>query len=292
VCVDDPSQRKEFSYDRMGRIKKERRSVKTSPPGGDEFFETRYAHDLQSRVTQMVYPKDPLSGKYLVAHYRHVPAGVCGMRAEIGTEHKDLITGIEYNEFGQVVTLSRGNGVETAYEYDARGRTARMVSTVSSNDQKRKLQDVRYALRSDNCIASIENTPDIDTEGGYVSNIRADYRYDGLKRLVRASGTYRRSALPNGDPDENTVKQYELRYGYAPNGNMEFKEVLDPWSHAPEDRWSYRRSNHAATRIDSTRDGAGCFEMRYDPVGNMVYQEDRARRLTRELHYDSKNRVL
>lgn len=69
-------------------------------------------------------------------------------------------------------------------------RLSNLVTCTVSNNQTRKLQDVSYTFKIDNSISSTLNTPDIDTNGGYLSTVKYNYKHDGLNRFVKAAGLY------------------------------------------------------------------------------------------------------
>ncbi|MBN2039710.1 MAG: hypothetical protein JW864_06690, partial [Spirochaetes bacterium] len=176
VRIDDPAQTKVFSYDRMGRIDRETRFIKpegTSVSSGS--FETEFEYDLLNRKRTILYPTDPKTGTRISARYKYASTGVTEVSVYNSTGRKEIISGVLYNEFGQMTEVARGNGTSTHYEYDIKGRLANLVTFTQTNDQTRKLQDVSYTFKIDGSIASTVNTPDLDTDGGYHSMVRYDY---------------------------------------------------------------------------------------------------------------------
>ena len=55
VRIDDPVQRKDLCYDKLGRIKREIRVI----TGITTEFETRFEYDLLNRTKKIYYPRDP-----------------------------------------------------------------------------------------------------------------------------------------------------------------------------------------------------------------------------------------
>ena len=109
----------------------------------------------------------------------------------------------------------------------------------------------------------------------------------GLNRLSHATGNYEKTALV---PENSVLKKFEHGYSYVQNGNLTAKTVYDPESGAVDDAWTYQYSNHAATRINTTRAGAR-FTMQYDAAGNMTHQSDATKTMAKEMAYDSYNRI-
>jgi len=90
------------------------------------------------------------------------------------------------------------------------------------------------------------------------------------------------------------AKKYHHGYSYAANGNMLSKSIINPATNSVEDRWNYTYANHAVTGITRTGTAAPVgsrMTMRYDAGGNMTYQEDTARKKTKEITFDSNNRI-
>ncbi|MDD4352617.1 MAG: peptidoglycan DD-metalloendopeptidase family protein, partial [Candidatus Gracilibacteria bacterium] len=300
VAIDDPAQRKEFSYDPLGRINKEIRVIKD---GGDTQYVTSFAYDLLDRKIQILYPKDPKTDIAMTATYRYCPMGVDGLEIQAGEVKKNIIENIAYNEFGQMTEMHRGNNTISYYKYDIKGRLESLLTTAQHNGQTWKVQDVKYQFKIDNSIASVENTPDVDSEGAIESRVRYDYQYDGLNRLVYAKGILEKSRLTSSqnmagqsalaavvNNQNSIVKKFELGYTYSANGNLTSKTVYNPDTGHADDMWLYSYTNHAATRVETTKSGLR-FEMRYDAAGNMISKMDHENNLAKEIAYDSYNRI-
>gem|GEM_PF-834735 len=303
VAIDDPAQRKEFSYDRMGRVKKEVREIRRedlnpgpSPAGRGEVFVTRFEHDLLNRNKRISYPRDPKSNRSMTALYTYSAFGATSLKVDNGSDVKEIITSIEYNEFGQMTEVRRGNNTTTTYTYDVRGRLDNLSSVSSANNRILALQDVSYRFRVDNSIRSVTNSTDIDTDGANTSTIRYDYTYDGLNRLKTASGSYLKTSTDQLTTLAN--RTYTHSYSYAANGNLMSKTMYDseglygPVATGPDtDTWTYDYANHAATSIDTTAQGSERFTMEYDASGNMIHQHDAQKSKSKTMDYDASNRI-
>lgn len=292
VRMDDPAQVKTFSYDRMGRVKRETRGIKGA---GNTVYETDFFHDLMGRRRLIRYPEDENSHRRVEVTYSYCPMGVTGIHAAGGDVSKEIVSAVAYNEFGQMTEVRRGNGTVTAYTYDIKGRMESLLTTAAHNGQAWKVQDVRYEFKVDNSIAAVENTPDVDTSGGALTSIRYEYAYDGLNRLVHARGNYEKTpVLPGMEPipggEGSVIKKFELGYQFARNGNLTGKTMYEPDTMAVNDQWDYAYANHAATGITTTLNGAR-FAMQYDAAGNMVRQTDAAVNRAKLMEYDSANRI-
>ncbi|PJZ70254.1 hypothetical protein CH373_12445 [Leptospira perolatii] len=287
VRVEDSVQSKEFSYDKLGRIKKETRRILNIPlqnTEGPYITETEY--DLLGRITKIDYPAHPINHKRLRACYSYGSAGyVTGISVDVDTSGvmpgfcgTDIVENIGYNEFGQTAALTLGNNVSTDYTYDAKGRLIRVHSSGDVSGTNKILQDAVYTFNSNNAITKIENTStDYNTEYNYL--------YDGLNRILDSNGTYRETA-------DNFTKQFKQSFSYSKNGNLTAKRNHDFATGNITDEWSYQYTNHQVLRIDSSKTGSDSLTMSYDASGNMVSQNDQAKHLRKQIEVDSQNRIV
>ncbi|MDI7199939.1 SpvB/TcaC N-terminal domain-containing protein [Leptospira santarosai] len=292
VRIEDSNQSKTFSYDKLGRVKKETRTILAISSGnplptetqGPYITETRY--DLLGRVTRIDYPEHPISHGRMRACYEYGSAGyISGISVQVNTNgilpgycNKDIVENINYNEFGQTSSLILGNGIETSYSYDVKGRMIRLNSSGDVNGNTKVLQDAVYSFNPNNNITNISNTTtDFNTQ--------YDYGYDGLGRLTNANGSYL------GITEGNLSRRFQQSFGYAKNGNLTSKRIHDPANGSVQDEWSYQYTNHQVTNIDSSRTGADTLTLQYDANGNLTRQRDNVKDLTKRIQVDSQDRI-
>ncbi|MDI7196059.1 SpvB/TcaC N-terminal domain-containing protein, partial [Leptospira santarosai] len=291
VRIEDSNQSKTFSYDKLGRVKKETRTILAISSGnplptetqGPYITETRY--DLLGRVTRIDYPEHPISHGRMRACYEYGSAGyISGISVQVNTNgilpgycNKDIVENISYNEFGQTATVTLGNGIATSYSYDVKGRMVRLNSSGDVNGNTKVLQDAVYSFNPNNNITNISNTTtDFNTQ--------YDYGYDGIGRLTNTAGSYVETA-------DNLSKRFRQSYSYAKNGNLTAKRIHDPGNGNITDEWSYQYTNHQVTNIDSSRTGADTLTLQYDANGNLTRQRDNAKDLTKRISVDSQDRI-
>ncbi|WP_428841592.1 RHS repeat domain-containing protein [Leptospira santarosai] len=292
VRVEDSNQTKTFSYDKLGRVKKETRTILATSAGnplptetqGPYITETRY--DLLGRVTRIDYPEHPISHGRMRACYEYGSAGyISGISVQVNTNgilpgycNKDIVENINYNEFGQTASLVLGNGIETSYSYDVKGRMIRLNSSGDVNGNTKVLQDAVYSFNPNNNITNISNTTsDFNTQ--------YDYGYDGLGRLTNANGSYL------GITEGNLSRRFQQSFDYAKNGNLTAKRIHDPTNGNITDEWSYQYTNHQVTNIDSSKSGADTLTLQYDANGNLTRQRDNVKDLTKRISVDSQDRI-
>ncbi|TGL64596.1 SpvB/TcaC N-terminal domain-containing protein [Leptospira sarikeiensis] len=286
VKVEDSIQKKTFSYDKLGRTKKETRNIKNLTIDlADGPYITEYKYDLLGRVSSIDYPEHPVSHTRMKACYTYGTAGyISGISVQVNTNgvlpgycSKAIVENITYNEFGQTAGFGLGNGVQTNYTYDTKQRLVRINSTGEVGGNTKTLQDAVYAFNSRNNITSITNS-----SSEYTTSY--NYDYDGLNRLVTANGQYQESA-------DNYTKTFRQSFSYAKNGNLLSKRNHNFNDNTLVDEWNYQYSNHQVTHIDSTQSGNDRLVMSYDASGNMTYQRDNFKDLTKTITVDSQNRI-
>ncbi|TGK04889.1 hypothetical protein EHO59_08520 [Leptospira semungkisensis] len=286
VKVEDGAQTKTFSYDKLGRVKKETRTLKnlTIDLAGGPYI-TEYQYDLLDRVTVIDYPEHPVNHSRMRACYAYGTAGyISGISVQVNTNgilpgycSKTIVENITYNEFGQTASFTLGNGIQTNYTYDVKQRMIRINSTGDVDGNSKTLQDAVYAFNSRNNITSIANN-----SSDYTTSY--NYSYDGLNRLVAADGIFQESA-------SNYTKAFRQSFSYANNGNLTAKRDHNYTDSSIQDEWNYQYSNHQVTHINSTQSGNDRLVMSYDSSGNMLTQRDNLKDLTKNISVDSQNRI-
>lgn len=303
VQLTDNEQRKSFSYDVLGRKKQEIRELRTTS-GATTFgngYVTRMANDLMDRTTAIDYPVDPVSGNGIRICYGYNAFGlVSGVSAHLSLSgsacsDKTLVSNIVYNEFRQIDSMTRGNGITTRYDYDVKRRVKTLFYANGSGDLTRT--DYSYSIQ--NSITKKVTAPIGAGAGfqGYTADV--DYDYDGLNRLVEASGQTLTATASSHLP-----KKFAQTFAYTPHGNLSQKQILDFDTQAVTDQWNYSYTNHRVTSVTTTKYGGTRFSLTYDSVGNTLGRTDLA--VEQKAHetaapastsliqlqtYDSKNRI-
>ena len=289
--LEDSAQTKTFSYDKLGRTKKEIRNHKTVTHHQLKVnYETEYEYDLLGRLKSIKYPENPVSETRARACYEYGNTSFV-KRVQINVDaesllftencNRDIVSNITYNEFGQTKMFRLGNGVETKYTYDIKGRLTRLKSQREEDGSIKIYQDADYAFAIDNNIKSIHNN-----NSYYQANYA--YTYDGLDRLVDSNGSFQEHPNPTNGND-TAIQQFRRAFQYAKNGNLTRKEIFNTQTQEVIEGWDYSYANHAATQI--AVNGSSRFRMSYDSVGNLTEKEDLTNNLHKEITYNSYNRI-
>ena len=289
AALDDPAQRKTFSYDKLGRRTHEKRTFRDSSTFlTAKTYETTFTYDLLDRIMLIDYPEDPWRHNSVRVGYGYNGLGLVNrVNAHTSSGTKEIISNISYDPFKQFASVTRGNGVRTDYTYDDKRRLSRLIS-LRDNDSNKKLQDVSYTFDSNDNISGIVNHPNEAVKNGHTGQTAVNYQYDGLNRLIDAEGVFTPGQDGNSIADTPKFKRY---YQYALNGNMTRKDIVNPDNLVIEDRWNYAYNNHQATAIASSLFGGNRFTMRYDAVGNMTGQTDNETNKSKQMIFTHDNRI-
>lgn len=307
VAMEDPAQKKVFSYDKRGQRKKEKRWLKEDDGEGNitlgEERVTDFTHDLLTRALTITYPESPETGARIRACYSYNSFALAEtVRVDLSAsgegcstdpeESRDIVSSVDYNEFGQVLSITYANGIGKSFSYDDRLRVAEMEYEFNDpNDESEKARiHVTYTYNELSSIAKIASTAESDSSTSNYANYNTEqnFEYDGLNRLKRAQG----DTLREGSATGTVIPESYLRaYAYAANGNLTRKEIYDATTQQIVDRWDYSYTSHKATQVASTQYSGNRFEMEYDFAGNMTRKRDNANNLTKVLEYDYANRI-
>ncbi|HBK93292.1 MAG TPA: hypothetical protein DDZ68_16650 [Parvularcula sp.] len=100
-----------FAYDILGRLLSE-----TSPQNGVNKT-VNYQYDLAGRRTRVDYPADSGAAALWASYSYDVTGAMTQVRANSATVGTNVLATYAYNDLGQRVSITRGNGVTTNYAY-------------------------------------------------------------------------------------------------------------------------------------------------------------------------------
>ena len=256
VRINDGSGSLTLEYDAMGNVSKSVR-VTSVPTSGIAFaFTHSFLYDSWGRMLQMTYP----DGERV--HYEYNRAGdLLRMYGEKNNHSRIYIDDIGYNKYGQRTYVDYGNGARTEYSYDPLRRLDRLRSRDAHN---RILQEIGYSYDRVSNITQTRNTASvIDGMGGAFEN---NYVYDGLDRLVHASG----------DSREGHAVDYKLdEMRYSASGRVGSK--IQWWSteagHGAQHlEYGYVASGEKphAPRLIADHATDSRYGLQWDPAGNLI----------------------
>lgn len=181
TLLKDASGGREFYYGKLGEVTKEIRTVLVNT-----VFYTTYVseqeYDTWNRIKKMTYP----DGEVINYHYNRAGelSSIDGQKA--GNSYS-YVSKLGYDEFEAKVYLKYGNGTETTYAFDDQRRRLKLLQATTANGNPMLNNSYSYDAVS-NITGIINNSP--PQKGKLGGRASQKYSYDGLYRLIGATGQY------------------------------------------------------------------------------------------------------
>ena len=169
----------EYFYGKMGEVTKTRRTL-IVPNQAIATYVTQWTYDSHNRLLEMIYPDEEK-----VTYSYNLGGLLEKVRGEKSYGY-DYITKLGYDKFEQRSYLKYCNGAETFYTYDNRRR----LSNLAVNSGNTTIMDNDYTFDAVSNVLSVANNASLPASGNAGGQMSHAYTYDGLYRLVSATGTY------------------------------------------------------------------------------------------------------
>ena len=169
----------EYFYGKMGEVTKTRRTL-IVPNQAIATYVTQWTYDSHNRLLEMIYPDEEK-----VTYSYNLGGLLEKVRGEKSYGY-DYITKLGYDKFEQRSYLKYCNGAETFYTYDNRCR----LSNLAVNSGNTAIMDNDYTFDAVSNVLSVANNASLPASGNAGGKMSHAYTYDGLYRLVSATGTY------------------------------------------------------------------------------------------------------
>ena len=169
----------EYFYGKMGEVTKTRRTL-IVPNQAIATYVTQWTYDSHNRLLEMIYPDEEK-----VTYSYNLGGQLEKVRGEKSYGY-DYITKLGYDKFEQRSYLKYCNGAETFYTYDNRRR----LSNLAVNSGNTTIMDNDYTFDAVSNVLSVANNASLPASGNAGGKMSHAYTYDGLYRLVSATGTY------------------------------------------------------------------------------------------------------
>ena len=169
----------EYFYGKMGEVTKTRRTL-IVPNQAIATYVTQWTYDSHNRLMEMIYPDEEK-----VTYSYNLGGQLEKVRGEKSYGY-DYITKLGYDKFEQRSYLKYCNGAETFYTYDNRRR----LSNLAVNSGNTAIMDNDYTFDAVSNVLSVANNASLPASGNAGGRMSHAYTYDGLYRLVSATGTY------------------------------------------------------------------------------------------------------
>ena len=169
----------EYFYGKMGEVTKTRRTL-IVPNQAIATYVTQWTYDSHNCLLEMIYPDEEK-----VTYSYNLGGLLEKVRGEKSYGY-DYITKLGYDKFEQRSYLKYCNGAETFYTYDDRRR----LSNLAVNSGNKTIMDNDYTFDAVSNVLSVANNASLPASGNAGGRMSHAYTYDGLYRLVSATGTY------------------------------------------------------------------------------------------------------
>ena len=273
ALVEDASGGEAYYNGNQGEVVKTVRSVMGSTTDVRTYVYGA-TYDNWNRVRTMTYP----DGEVVTYHY-NAAGQIVSLSGNKQGRESVIVDRIGYDKEGHTVYTRLGNGTETTYTYDKQRERLQAMNLTADG---RAVMENKYRYDAVDNILSITNAanPTSLTKlnkaklGGRSSHT---YEYDGLNRLVHASGKAKCASydmvMSFGQMSEPLTKVQKVdSTNTAKSYNFAYK---------------YEDSNHptAPTQI-------GHDHYTYDANGNPTLVTNDSANTTREMYWDEDNRLM
>jgi RHS repeat-associated protein len=283
----------ERQYGRLGETVYEKKTVTTFTNAlHPEIYETRFLFETFGRLLRINLPDGEIvTNTYDSGGNLTHAEGVKAM-ASSGENHRYVyLQSLLYDKFEQRSVVTQGNGVKTAYTYDA---STRRLSNLNAVRQGNNIfQNLNYSYDKVGNILGLANNVDVPPPPVYGGPTSQSFVYDDLYRLTHAQGTFQFSP--------SKTHTYTMDMGYDTIHNIASKNqlhtIVQPSTQAVTQKkttynftYAYNASGttsvrpHAPTHIDQRT-------YSYDANGNQTGWTHDQNGTRRNITWDDENRI-
>jgi RHS repeat-associated protein len=217
-----------YAYDVMGRTTQ----ADWTPAGAAFSLNLGYAYDVAGRVASVTYPSGHSVSYTYGADGRLTDMTGHWLQPNGNTRVMPLLSGVQYNALGEVVSRTLGNGIVETRSYDNRGRlTAIDAGSVLSRTLSWSPQST---------ITTIVD--------GVNASASQSFGYDAADRLTSATGSYGTLAYTydaNGNRMSRTDSTGTEPYAYAAGTN---RLLTAQWLNGSTKRFAYDAAGNQVQR--------------------------------------------
>lgn len=261
-----PSVEKNFSYDILGRILSEEKTIDS------QSYTTAFTYDLLGNLLTLTYPSNTIVG------YFYNEAGQVEIIQKDGA---NIVTNFAYAPTGAIAQIDFANGVSTTNNYDIEQLYRLTNKTTTETQNLASLQDISYTFDSVGNVTRIVDSSETATAK------TANYSYDDLYRLTYVNV----NATANNE-------NYNRSYSYGITGNITNKSDVGAYTYtadhpqavtAAADRtFAYDANGNLTSdgvfthswdhqnRLVSSTDGETTITYSYDEAGSRIKKSNAA----------------
>ncbi|MCB9321331.1 MAG: hypothetical protein H6570_18780 [Lewinellaceae bacterium] len=267
--VEDASGGREWTFDALGNIDKEIRTMLINATHIATYISTSTS-DTWGRTLVMQYPDAEK-----VTYAYNGGGMLTKMYGEKLGYRYDYLTQIGYDAFGDRTFIRFGNDVHQSTTYDV---TRRRVNSITAGSLKGEFMTSGYDYDPESNVTGISDQTNLG-DASRNSSFTADYGYDRLHRLTQAKGS-------NAGNQQHAF-DLDMAYNHAANIRQKQQRILLDGK-LEEGRsldWTFAYGNrHAPDRINEKL-------LQYDANGNLADQSATVVFDNRQMIWDEENRL-
>jgi RHS repeat-associated protein len=207
----------ERQYGKLGEMVYEKKVVTTSTGPTPRLYETRFHFETFGRLLRITYPDlEVVTNVYDSGGNLQSASGVKAVAASGQNHRYRYLHNLFYDKFEQRAFVEQGNGVKTAFAYNAQNR--RLQSLTATRQGNNLFQNLQYTYDKVGNIARLQNVVDVPPPNVFGGPTNQNFVYDDLYRLTHADGTFQFSP--------NKTHTYNLDLTYDTIHNIQRKNQL------------------------------------------------------------------
>src|SRR5437016_8187293 len=180
----------ERQYGKLGETVYEKKTVNTfTDPLHPSVFETRFSFETFGRLLQITYPDgEVVTNVYDSGGNLTNATGVKAVAASGQNHRYQYLQSLLYDKFEQRSVVTQGNGVKTAYTYDANTRRLSNLNAVRQGNSI--FQNLTYTYDKVGNILNLANNVAVPPPNVFGGPTNQNFAYDDLYRLTHGDGTF------------------------------------------------------------------------------------------------------
>jgi RHS repeat-associated protein len=283
----------ERQYGKLGEMVYEKKTINTfTDPQHPSVFETRYHFETFGRLLRITYPDlEIVTNVYDSGGNLTRASGVKRLDSQGQNHRYNYLHALHYDRFEQRVLMEQGNGVKTAYAYNA--QTRRLANLSAVRQANNIFQNLHYTYDKVGNVLGLQNAVAVPPPNTFGGPTTQTFVYDDLYRLTHAQGTFQYSPSKSHtynvdvtyDSIHNILRKNQLHQIVQPSSTAitQKKTTYDfTYQYAPSGPTSVRP--HAPTHI-------GVRTYTYDANGNQTGWTHDQNGTRRTIVWDDENRI-
>jgi RHS repeat-associated protein len=283
----------ERQYGKLGETVYEKKTVNTfTDPLHPSVFETRFLFETFGRLLRITYPDGEIvTNTYDSGGNLTRAEGVKRVDSQGQNHRYTYLQDLLYDKFEQRAVVTQGNGVKTAYTYDAQNRRLNNLNAVRQGNTI--FQNLNYSYDKVGNILRLANNVAVPPPNTYGGPTSQSFVYDDLYRLTHGEGTFQFS------PSKTHTYTMDMVYDTIHNiqSKNQLHTIIQPSQQAITQKktsynfaYAYNPSGTASVRPHAPNH-IGVRTYTYDADGNQTGWTHDTNGTRRNITWDDENRI-